>query len=48
MIPNCGRRVLRGGAWDVEAWNLRPGLRHGSAADTRHTFIGFRVAKTLD
>lgn len=43
-----GRRVLRGGAWDVEAWNLRPGLRHGFTADTRYPFVGFRVAQTLD
>ncbi len=43
-----GRRVLRGGAWDVEAWNLRPGLRHAFTADTRYPFIGSRVALTLD
>ena len=43
-----GRRVLRGGAWDIEAWNLRPGLRHGLTADTRYPFMGFRVALTLD
>ena len=45
---DCGHRVFRGGAWDVEAWNLRPDLRHGFTADTRYPFIGLRVAKTLD
>ena len=45
---DCGRRLLRGGAWDIEAWNLRPGLRHGLTADTRYPFIGFRVSRTLD
>ena len=45
---DCDRRAFRGGAWDVEAWNLRPGLRNGIAADTRYPFIGFRVSRTLD
>ena len=45
---DCGRRVFRGGAWDVEGWNLRPGLRYPLAADTRYPFIGFRVSKALD
>ena len=45
---DCGRHVLRGGAWDVEAHNLRPGLRYGLAADTRYPFVGFRVSRTLD
>ncbi len=45
---DCGHRVFRGGAWDVEAWNLRPGLRNGVAVDTRYPFIGFRVLRALD
>lgn len=45
---SCGRRVLRGGAWDTDARNLRPGVRYAFSGDTRYPFIGFRVSRTLD
>lgn len=44
----CDRRVLRGGAWDTDARNLRPGVRYPATPDTRYPFIGFRVSRALD
>jgi formylglycine-generating enzyme required for sulfatase activity len=40
---DCGRRVLRGGAWFYNANDLRAALRNWSPPDARGTFIGFRV-----
>ena len=45
---NCGRRVVRGGAWSIYFEFLRPGARDGFTSDGRHYSYGFRVARTLD
>ena len=45
---DCGRRVLRGGAWDTFAGNRRPGARFGNRAGDRYLYFGFRVSRTLD
>ncbi len=41
---DCGRRVLRGGAWFYGSNDLRAAFRNWSPPDARGTFIGFRVA----
>ena len=43
----CGERVLRGGSWDNEAWEVRSAARAGIAADFRSKEVGFRIARTL-
>jgi sulfatase modifying factor 1 len=43
---DCGRRVVRGGAWDVEAEYLRPSARDWLGTEGRSTTCGFRVART--
>ena len=49
---DCGRRVMRGGAWYVLCRIvLRPGARvgdHSPGAYIRYDSLGFRVARTLD
>ena len=45
---DCGRRVLRGGAWYVTAGDLRPGARSRRSAAVRDADGGFRVSRTLD
>ena len=45
---NCGRRVLRGGAWVSVVVSQRPGANFGYRADGRLHDIGFRVSRTLD
>lgn len=37
-------RVLRGGSWEDYAWNCRAASRFCLAPETRHAWIGFRVA----
>ena len=44
---DCGRRVLRGGSWFVDPWNLRSAFRYGGTAGYRNVFYGFRIARTL-
>ena len=45
---DCGRRVLRGGSWDVTAEYLRPGARLRDSTAFRYSYYGFRVSRTLD
>ena len=46
---NCGRRVLRGGAWGGDAVSLRPDVRDWSPYTSyRSLGYGFRVSRTLD
>ncbi|MES9897945.1 MAG: formylglycine-generating enzyme family protein [Sedimenticola sp.] len=44
---NCSLRVVRGGGWSSEPWNLRPSNRKSSASTIRHFSLGFRIAKDL-
>lgn len=44
---DCSKRVLRGGSWINEPWNLRSTYRHRNTIDYRYNSIGFRVARTL-
>jgi len=41
------RRILRGGAWNSAATNLRPSARYAAAPVGRHEDYGFRVARSL-
>jgi len=41
-------RNNRGGSWINSAINLRPDHRHKMGAGSRGTFVGFRVARSLD
>jgi formylglycine-generating enzyme required for sulfatase activity len=36
-------RLLRGGSWDLNAWDCRSAFRHGSNPDRRYDDLGFRV-----
>ena len=47
---DCGRRVLRGGAWifNLDQEDFRPGARMGTFAAQGSAFHGFRVSRTLD
>ena len=45
---DCGRRVLRGGSWVVDAEFLRLGARLRDATAVRGISVGFRVSRTLD
>jgi len=45
---DCGRRVLRDGAWINSAETLRPGARGWSNSVSRNRSFGFRVSRTLD
>ena len=44
---DCGRRVLRGGSWDIAPGYLRSALRGGNATGHRDFTAGFRVARTF-
>ena len=44
---DCGRRVMRGGAWYSSADLLRPGARGGDHTYIGYDSYGFRVARTL-
>jgi serine/threonine protein kinase len=43
-----GHRVVRGGAWNSEADELRHANRHSFAASERDCTIGFRLAESID
>ena len=45
---DCGRRVLRGGSWDLNPRLLRSASRGGIDAENRYGGLGFRVARTPD
>jgi len=40
-------RVLRGGSWDSDPWDLRSAGRNWDNPDYRYNVLGFRVARTL-
>jgi formylglycine-generating enzyme required for sulfatase activity len=45
---DCTRRVLRGGSWLNEPWNLRSAYRYWYVPDWRdYGYVGFRVAQDL-
>jgi formylglycine-generating enzyme required for sulfatase activity len=44
---DCSHRVLRGGSWDDNPWDLRSAIRFGEITDVRRYDGGFRVARTL-
>jgi formylglycine-generating enzyme required for sulfatase activity len=44
----CSFRVLRGGAWDFNARDLRAASRIWFTSDHRYTRAGFRVARTAE
>ena len=44
----CGRRVLRGGAWDYYPWDVRFPIRGPMPSGRRSISLGFRVARALN
>ncbi len=44
---DCRKRVLRGGSWNLNPWNLRSANRNWLGAGFRGSLAGFRVARTL-
>jgi formylglycine-generating enzyme required for sulfatase activity len=44
---DCNRKVMRGGGWLTEEWQLRPNSRSWAGPDRNDSGIGFRVARTL-
>ena len=44
----CGRRVLRSGAWSFTPSNLRSAFRDWNTSVVRSYDYGFRVARTLN
>ncbi len=45
---DCGKRVLRGGSWSSIPRGLRSANRFRSSSGNRLSYLGFRVARTLD
>ena len=45
---DCGRRVVRGGAWNTQPEQVRVAVRDGVRAGTRSNNLGFRVVRRLD
>ena len=45
---DCGRRVLRGGSWGSGPGYLRSAYRKRISTGDRISYVGFRVARTLD
>ena len=45
---DCGKRVLRGGAWVDDPRSLRSAIRYSFTTGNRYFYAGFRVARTLD
>ena len=48
MGGDCSRRVLRGGSWFDFRQHLRSAYRSGLATGYRSSFLGFRVAMSLE
>ena len=44
---DCGRRVVRGGAYHFSPRVLRAAWRDGNSAKERYNLVGFRLARTL-
>lgn len=45
--PDCGLRILRGGAWNYFPQLLRSAYRYATAPEIRLDMVGFRVASPL-
>ena len=45
---DCGRRVVRGGAWNTRPEQVRVAVRDGVRAGTRSNNLGFRVVRRLE
>jgi formylglycine-generating enzyme required for sulfatase activity len=45
---DCSRRILRGGSWDAVPDSLYFAVRGAYSSETRTTYIGIRVARTLN
>jgi len=43
----CGRRVIRGGSWDLNAEVVRSANRYWGTTDGTDLNIGFRIARAL-
>ena len=48
LSGECGQRVLRGGSWSNFPNDLRSAYRNYSTTGFRISYIGFRLARTLD
>ncbi len=40
------QRVMRGGSWSLDAWNVRVAYRYGNAPDHRSRALGFRLVRS--
>jgi formylglycine-generating enzyme required for sulfatase activity len=45
---DASRRVVRGGSWNFYRQSLRAASRLENSAGSRITFVGFRLARTLN
>lgn len=48
MMGDCGQRVVKGGAWDSRADQLRVAYRSTAGEQAASNTLGFRVARDLD
>ena len=48
LSGGCSQRVLRGGSWNINPYDLRSASRLRYVADNRYYDNGFRLARTLD
>ena len=48
IAGDCNKRVLRGGSWHDNPWNVRSAIRIWEGTGKRTLNFGFRVARTLD
>jgi sulfatase modifying factor 1 len=48
LTGDCGRRVARGGSWDMDLSPARSAMRREIPPSYRNTTLGFRVARSLD
>lgn len=44
---DSGPRVLRGGSWSIELWDVRAARRYRSVPDDRYNVMGFRLAQDI-